>query len=156
MEFEAQHQFEPKDPNFHERVSESFAQQTIMKTIGASLTSCEPGHVHITLPYDKKLCQQHGFIHGGIIATILDSACGYSAFSLMPVDAEVLSIEFKTNLLAPAKGTEFRAIGKVVKSGRTISVAEGSLYAMDIAQRKLIATMNCTLMEVHHHQTKRK
>ncbi len=119
-----------------------------MQTIGASLTTCEPGQVCITLPYDTKLCQQHGFIHGGIVATILDSACGYAAFSLMPTDAEVLSIEFKTNLLAPASGEVFHAMGEVVKTGRTISVAEASLYN---EKEKLIATMNCTLMAVYHH-----
>ena len=154
MKFETQNHFVPKDPNFLNRVTESFALQSIMSTIGASLTSCEPGHVQITLPYDPKLCQQHGFIHGGIVATILDSACGYAAFSLMPEDAEVLSIEFKTNLLAPAKGDAFHAIGKVVKSGRTISVAEASLYAVDNEQQKIIATMHCTLMSVYHHQLK--
>lgn len=154
MKFNLYNKFIPKDPDFQARVTDSFALQSIMQTIGASLTRCEPGQVHITLPYDKKLCQQHGFIHGGIVATILDSACGYAAFSLMPADAEVLSIEFKTNLLAPAKGDVFHALGEVVKSGRSISVAQASLYAVESDQEKLIASMNCTLMAVYHHQAR--
>ena len=154
MKVESQNYFLPKDPEYQQRVSDSFALQSIMHTLGARLTSCKPGQVHITLPYDAKLCQQHGFIHGGIVATILDSACGYAAFSLMPSDAEVLSIEFKTNLLAPAKGEIFHAMGRVIKSGRTISVAEASLYAIDSEQQKMIATMSCTLMAVYHHQPK--
>lgn len=152
MRSRANNKFLPKDPDYQDRVSESFELQRIMHTIGASLSCCQPGHVRITLPYHEKLCQQHGFIHGGIVATILDSACGYAAFSLMPADAEVLSIEFKTNLLAPAKGDVFHAEGEVVKTGRTISVAEACLYAVEKEQEKLIATMNCTLMSVYHHQ----
>lgn len=151
MKFRTNNQFPVKDSDYQTRVTESFNLQTIMQTIGASLTTIQPGQVCITLPYAIKLCQQHGFIHGGIVATILDSACGYAAFSLMQPDAEILSIEFKTNLLAPASGKVFHAMGEVVKSGRTISVAEASLYN---EQEKLIATMNCTLMAVYHHQPK--
>ncbi len=152
--YSEKNKFLPKDPEYFARVKDSFKKQSIMQTLNATLTACEPGHACITLPYKNKLCQQHGFIHGGILATVLDSACGYAAYSLMPADAEVLSIEFKTNLLSPAKGDIFHAFGDVVKFGRNISVAEGSIFAADNDQQKLIATMTCTLMAVYHHQSK--
>lgn len=100
------------------------------------------------MPFDPKLTQQHGFLHAGIVSTVMDSACGYSALSLMPEDAGVLSIEFKVNLLAPAKGREFRFIGQVLKHGRTLSVSEGKAYAIEGDSERLVATMTCTLMAV--------
>ncbi|MBC7601373.1 MAG: PaaI family thioesterase [Ramlibacter sp.] len=140
--------FDPQDTDFANRVRASFARQDAMKTIGASLTKVEPGVVHIELPWSQPLTQQHGFLHAGMVATALDSACGYCAFTLMTVDVAVLTIEYKINLLAPAKGERFRMEGVVVKPGRTISVAEGRAYAIDGGKEKLIATMGCTLMAV--------
>src|SRR6185503_7902077 len=96
-------EFQAQDPNFENRVRESFARQQLMQTLGATLTLVEPGAIEIELPYRIDLTQQHGFLHAGVIASVLDSACGYAAFSLMPADAEVLSVEFKINLLAPAR-----------------------------------------------------
>ena len=96
------------------------------------------------------LTQQHGFIHAGMMATVLDSACGYAGLSVMPLEAGVLSIEFKINLLAPAKGQSFRCEGVVLKPGRTIVVTEGRAYAIDGGQEKLVATMNCTLMALEN------
>ncbi len=138
--------FEPMDPDYAARVRASFARQGAMDTIGATLTAVEAGRVTIELPWAQALTQQHGFLHAGIVATGLDSACGYAAFSLMPADAAVLTIEYKINLLAPAKGERFRMVGEVVKPGRTISVVEGRAWAIDEGREKLIATMNATLM----------
>lgn len=141
-------QFKPKNPEFEKRVSDSFNRQNVMQTVGASLTSIAPGEVVIEFPFDSKLTQQHGFIHAGIVSTVLDSACGYAAFSLMPADAAVLTIEFKINLLSPAQGERFEAIGKVRKPGRNISVTEGEIYAHQGDSKKLIASMVGTMMAV--------
>ena len=141
-------QFEPRDPDFKSRVIQSFAEQAIMQTIGASLLEVAPRRVEIGLPFDRRLTQQDEFIHAGVSATILDSACGYAAFSLMPAEARVLTIEFKINLLAPAAGDRFRALGKVRKPGRSVFVAEGELFAERDGSSKLVATMNATLMAV--------
>jgi uncharacterized protein (TIGR00369 family) len=141
--------FEPKDPDFAARVRASFDRQDAMRTIGATLGSVEPGRVTIEMSWAKALTQQHGFLHAGIVGTALDSACGYAAFSLMPDDAAVLTIEYKLNLLAPAQGQRFRMEGAVVKPGRTITVVEGKAYATGDKGEKLVATMHATLMAVH-------
>ena len=141
-------QFKPKNPEFEKRVSDSFNHQNAMQTVGALLTRVTPGEVVIEFPFDSKLTQQHGFIHAGIVSTVLDSACGYAAFSLMPADAAVLTIEFKINLLSPAQGERFEAIGKVKKPGRNITVTEGEIYAHQGDSRKLVASMVGTMMAV--------
>ena len=110
---------------FEARVRASFARQRVMETLGAVMTRVEPGSVEIVLPYRADLTQQHGFIHAGIAATILDSACGYAAFSLMPADVAVLTVEYKINLLRPAKGERLIARGRVVRSGKTLTVCCG-------------------------------
>ena len=140
--------FEPQDPGFADRVRASFARQAAMATIGASLVSVEPGEVAIELPWAAGLTQQHGFLHAGMVATALDSACGYAGFTLMPAEAGVLTIEYKINLLAPARGERFRMIGTVVKPGRTVTVTEGQAYALENGREKLIATMGATLMTI--------
>lgn len=140
--------FEPQDPAFAERIRSSFLRQGAMGTIGAQLVSVEPGQVVIELDWAQPLTQQHGFLHAGIVATALDSACGYAGSSLMPADAGVLTVEYKVNLLAPAQGQRFRMVGEVVKPGRTISVSEGRAFAIDGGREKLIATMTATLMTV--------
>lgn len=140
--------FEPADAGYAERVRASFARQAAMQTIGASLAGVEPGRVVIELPWQQALTQQHGFLHAGMVATALDSACGYAGFSLMQPDAAVLTIEYKINLLAPAAGERFRMEGLVVKPGRTITVTEGRAYALADGKEKLIATMGATLMAV--------
>ena len=119
-----------------------------MRTLGATLAAVEPGRVEITMPWAEPLTQQHGFLHAGMVATALDSACGYAGFTLMAADAAVLTIEFKINLLAPAQGERFRMVGTVVKPGRTVTVCEGHAYAIDGGREKLVATMGCTLMAV--------
>ena len=132
-----------------ERVRASFAKQRVMATIGATLDAVEPGAVTISMPPNPRLTQQHGYLHAGIIATIADSACGYAALSLMPDDAAVLSIEFKTNLLAPADGERFIARGRVIKPGRTIMVCDATVHAVRKGgEDKLVATMTGTMMVV--------
>ncbi len=140
--------FEPQDPAFAERVRASFGRQQAMHTIGATLAEVAAGRVVIALPWQQALTQQHGFLHAGMVATALDSACGYAASTLMPADAGVLTIEYKINLLAPAQGQTFRMEGLVVKPGRTITVTEGRAYAVDGGREKLIATMGATLMAI--------
>ena len=140
--------FEPPDPDFAARVRASFDRQAAMATIGATLATVEPGRVVIELPWQQALTQQHGFLHAGMVATALDSACGYAGFSLMPLDAAVLTIEYKINLLAPAAGDRFRMEGLVIKPGRTVTVTEGRAYAIADGREKLIATMGATLMAV--------
>ncbi|GAB4196603.1 MAG: PaaI family thioesterase [Wenzhouxiangellaceae bacterium] len=140
--------YQPADPQYEQRVRDSFARQAVMHTLNISLTRVSPGAVELTMPFQQALTQQHGFIHAGVISTILDSACGYAAFSLMPSDAAVLSIEFKVNLLSPAIGERFRARGAVKKAGRTITVTEGELIAVRGEQEKLVATLVGTMMTV--------
>ncbi len=137
---------EPKDPNFQDRVRESFVRQQVMQTIGAKLTLVEPGAIEIELPYRTNLTQQHGFIHAGLIATVLDSACGYAAFSLMPADAAVLSIEFKVNLLSPAKGELIRVRADVKRAGRTVTVCTADAWSVGGGKSKVVATMIATMM----------
>lgn len=140
---------QPADPAFEQRVRASFARQQAMATLGISLGAVEPGRVVLAMAHQASLTQQHGFIHAGIVSTALDSACGYAAFSLMPADAAVLTIEFKVNLLAPARGPRFRFEGLVVKPGRTISVVDGRALQFDTDEKeKLIATMTATVMTV--------
>lgn len=139
---------QPADPAFAERVRASYGRQAAMRTIGAELVAVEPGRVVIELPWAEPLTQQHGFLHAGMVAAALDSACGYAAFSLMAPEAAVLTIEYKINLLAPARGERFRMEGLVIKPGRTVTVAEGRAYAIEGGREKLIATMGCTLMAV--------
>lgn len=141
---------QPHDPQFAERVRASFARQGAMHTLGATVDAVEPGFVAIGLRHRPVLTQQHGFVHAGMIATALDSACGYAAFTLMPPDAAVLTIEFKINLLSPARGPHFRLEGRVTKPGRTISVVDGrALQTLaDGSGEKLIATMTATMMTV--------
>jgi uncharacterized protein (TIGR00369 family) len=140
--------FEPQDPDFAERVRASFASQGAMHTIGATLADIAAGRVVIELAWRQDLTQQHGFLHAGMVATALDSACGYAASTLMPAEAGVLTIEYKINLLAPAQGERFRMEGVVLKPGRTITVTEGRAFALHGGREKLIATMGATLMTI--------
>lgn len=140
----------PADPDFAARVRDSFGRQAVMDTLGARLAAVEAGRVVIEMAHKPQLTQQHGFLHAGIVSTALDSACGYAAFSLMPPDAAVLTIEFKVNLLAPARGPQLRFEGQVAKAGRTISVVEGRAWQHDGAggEPTLVATMTATVMTV--------
>lgn len=140
--------FQPADAAFADRVRDSFARQTVMASLGARIERIDAGEVELAMPYHRGFCQQHGFLHAGTVTTVLDSACGYAAYSLMPADAAVLSIEFKINLLSPAKGEYFRFVGQVVKAGRTITNVRGQAYGNDGGREKLIATMDGTMMTV--------
>ena len=129
-----------------ERVRESFARQAFMTTLGAVLTRVAPGEVEIELPYREDLTQQHGLLHAGVLATMADSACGYAAFTKMPEDHAVLSVEFKQNLLAPARGGRFRATAKVVRSGRTLTVCTAEVIAVERGEETLVAIMQATMI----------
>ncbi|MFL6468451.1 MAG: PaaI family thioesterase [Pyrinomonadaceae bacterium] len=135
----------PNDPNFETRVRESFESQSVMRLIGARLDLVEPGKVEIELNARTDLTQQNGYVHAGIVTTILDSACGYAAYTLMPVNSGVLSVEFKVNLLAPAKGERIRAFAEVKRSGRTLTVCNADAFAIDRDGETLCATMLATL-----------
>lgn len=138
---------DPLNPAFAEEVERSFARQPIMKLIGARLSLVEPGAVEITLPYRVDLAQQDGYVHAGVVTTIADSACGYAAYSLMPAGSEVLSVEFKVNLLRPAQGTTFIARAEVIKTGRTLTVARADVFGIaGNAERQLVATMLGTMI----------
>lgn len=130
------------------QIAESFERQTIMATLGASLVSVEPGKAVIALPYAKHICQQHGFLHAGVVTTIVDSACGYAAFSLMPANSAVLTVEFKVNLMSPAKGERFEAHGRVVKAGRTLTVTQGEVIAYEEGKATTVAIITATMMRL--------
>ncbi|HUQ74151.1 MAG TPA: PaaI family thioesterase [Burkholderiales bacterium] len=132
----------PADPHFAARIRSSFGRQKAMVLIGAALGDIAPGAVEISLPFRDDLTQQKGYVHGGIIGMIADSACGYAAFSLMPADCSLVTVEYKINILAPATRS-LVARGEVVRAGRTLTVARAEVYAQD---RKHVATMQQTLM----------
>ena len=132
----------PADPHFARRVRDSFARQKAMGLIGASLAVVEPGYVEVALPWREDLTQQKGYIHGGIIGMIADTACGYCSFSLMPADCSLVTVEYKINILTPARGS-LVAKGQVVKPGRTLTIARAEVYSED---GKHVATMQQTLM----------
>jgi uncharacterized protein (TIGR00369 family) len=136
---------EARNPSFVDEVRKSFAAQSIMQLIGAELTRVEPGVVEISLPYRKDLTQQDGFLHAGIITTIADSAAGYAAFSLMPPGSSVLSVEFKVNLLRPAKGERFLARAEVIKPGQTLTVVRADVFGLTGNERLLVATLLGTM-----------
>jgi uncharacterized protein (TIGR00369 family) len=145
--------FQPKDPDFQERVRTSFDRQRVMRTLGIEIVRLGPGEIELAMPYDSAFTQQHCFMHAGIITTALDSACGYAAFSLMPAEAAVLTVEFKTNLLAPAKGERFLFRAEVIKPGKTLTVCEARAFALvDKADERMIATMTGTLMALFDRQ----
>ena len=137
-----------RDPHFESRVRASFAKQDFMATIGARLVHVSVGEVTIALPFRTELTQQHGFLHAGVVTSLVDSACGYAALTVMEPGAAVLSVEFKVNLLAPAEGTNFRAIGRVVRSGRTLVVCAGELHAIKNERDTVVALMQGTMMAV--------
>ena len=135
-----------KNPDFRKIATDTFARQRAMRTLGISLTRMEPGEVDLAMAYSPDFTQQNGFVHAGVITARLDNACGIAAFTLMPANCDILTVEFKTNLLAPAKGQRFAFRAAVVKPGRTLTVCEGRAYAEDNGVETLIATMTGTLM----------
>src|SRR5690242_18345687 len=135
----------PRDPGYEARVRESFSRQSHMATLGAEIVFIAPGEVHLAFPFATQFCQQNGFMHAGAIASVADSANGYAAFSLAPPDTDVLAVEFKINLLAPARGDGFLACGRVLRAGRTLTVCQADVYAKG-TERTLIATMLSTII----------
>ncbi|MBI3652995.1 MAG: PaaI family thioesterase [Acidobacteria bacterium] len=141
---------ETPEPNFAAQVRASFARQGLMTNIGACLTSILPGEVEIEVAWREDLTQQQGFVHGAIIAAIVDTACGYAAFTLMPPDVEVVTVEFKINFIAPAIGDKVMARGRVTKAGKTLTVCAGDAFAVQHGKEKLVATLQATMMTVTH------
>jgi len=138
--------FEPRTPRYQARVRDSFDRQGAMAHIGARIERVAPGEVDIAIDFRPELAQQHGFFHGGVVGMIADSAGGYAAFSLMPEDATVLTVEYKLNLMAPADGTRLVARGRVLKPGRTLTVARVDVAVLKDGQETLCATLLQTLM----------
>jgi uncharacterized protein (TIGR00369 family) len=136
----------PKDPAYETRVRESFGRQSHMATLGVSIAFIAPGRVHLTLPFAEGFCQQNGFLHAGAIASLADSANGYAAYTLAPPETDVLAVEFKINLLAPARGDGFVACGEVLRPGRTLIVCRADVFTTGPAERTLIATMLSTII----------
>ena len=139
----------PLNPDFEARVRASFARQAAMTLIGARMVTVEPGRCVIELPSREDLTQQHGFVHGGVVGMIADSAGGYAGFTLMPADASVLTVEYKINMLAPAAGELLVATGEVLKPGRTLSIVRAEVVALQGQKRTRVAAMQQTLMVMH-------
>jgi uncharacterized protein (TIGR00369 family) len=141
-----------QDPAWDARVRESFGRQSHMTTLGVSIVHLAPGEVHLMLPFGPQFCQQNGFMHAGAIASVADSANGYAAYTLAPPETDVLAVEFKINLLAPARGERFLACARVLRPGRTLTVCQADVFATDAAratERTLIATMLSTIIVRH-------
>jgi uncharacterized protein (TIGR00369 family) len=136
----------PKDPAYEARVRESFARQSHMATLGITIAFIAPGEVHLALPFGARFCQQNGFMHAGAIASVADSASGYAASTLAPPDTDVLAVEFKLNLLAPARGEGFIACARVLRAGRTLTVCQADVFTTGAGERTLIATMLSTVI----------
>jgi uncharacterized protein (TIGR00369 family) len=138
--------FEPKNPDYRAVATATFAAQRAMRTLGISIARMEPGEVDLSMAYSPDFTQQNGFVHAGIITAGLDNACGIAAFTLMPPGSDILTVEFKTNLLAPARGQRFTFRATVVKPGRTLTVCEARAFAEQDGAETLVATMTGTLM----------
>ena len=139
---------DPEHADHEERIRTSFAKQGLMRTLGATLGNISPGVVEIALRPAPAISQQHGFIHAGAISAIADTAAGYAALSLMPRGRGVLTTEFKINLVAPAVGDRILARGRVVKAGRTLTLAQTEVFAESGGQQKLVALLTATMMSV--------
>ena len=139
-------QWNARNPDFERTVRESFERQAHMATLNARITRLEPGAVDLTAPYDPRFSQQNGFWHAGAVASLADSANGYAAFSLAPAGTDVLAVEFKINLLAPAEGEAFRAEGRVLRPGRTLTVCRADVFGISGGDSRLVATMLSTII----------
>lgn len=138
--------FEPANPEFEPRVRESYGRQAFMQFLGAALTTVEPGFCVIDLPVREELTQQHGFVHGGVLATLADTVAGYAAFSLMPADAAPLTVEYKLNILRPGAGPLVRATGEVIKPGRTLTIVRADVFNVEDGKQTQCVTSIQTLM----------
>lgn len=145
--------FEPRNPDYRAVATATFERQRAMQTLGISIARMAPGEVDLAMPYAPEFTQQNGFVHAGIITAGLDNACGIAAFTLMPEGSDILTVEFKTNLLAPARGECFLFRGVVVKPGRTLTVCDGRAYAVQDGIETLVATMTGTLMALPRRES---
>lgn len=140
--------FDPENPDFQSAVRESFDRLTLMRTIGATLASVSPGEVEVELPFRDDLTQHHGIMAAAVLTAVVDVACGYAAMTLMPAGDSVVTIEYKANFLAPARGERMVARGRVIRAGRTVTACAGDVVAVDAGQEKLVATLLATMMRV--------
>jgi uncharacterized protein (TIGR00369 family) len=138
--------FRVSNPDFIETVKKSFSKQGLMRYLGATIDVIEPGYVSISMPYSDDLTQQHDYYHAGSLTSIVDSACGYAAYTLMPPNTEVLTIEFKVNFVSPAIGDRVVAHGRVVKPGSTVTVCQGEVIAIQDGREKVCAIMQATML----------
>jgi uncharacterized protein (TIGR00369 family) len=136
----------PQDPGYEARVRESFSRQSHMATLGVEIAFIAPGEVHLAFPFAPQFCQQNGYMHAGAIASVADSANGYAAYTLAPPNTDVLAVEFKINLLAPARGQGFLACGRVVRAGRTLTICQADVFTTGTSERTLIAIMLSTVI----------
>jgi uncharacterized protein (TIGR00369 family) len=127
------------------RIRESFGRQRHMATLGVTIAQIGPGEVHLAMPYDERFCQQNGFLHAGAIASVADSANGYAAYTLAPPDTDVLAVEFKINLLEPARASGFLARARVLRGGRTLSVCQADVFTTE-PDARLVAIMTSTII----------
>ncbi len=142
--------FEPKDIEFETRVRDSFGRQRFMKFIGAELFKVEPAFCEIHIPFDLNLTQQHGYFHAGIVGTLADNAAGYAAFSLMDRHSSILTVEFKLNLIAPAKGEILIGRSQVLKYCKTLTVCRSDVFIVKDGKEKLCAASQSTLIELQN------
>ena len=141
-------QFTPSNPDFEKRVRDSFSRQPFMTFIGAFLVEVAPGFCEIRVGYKKELCQQHGYFHAGVVGTLADNSAGYAAFSLMPADSSILTVEYKLNLVAPGDGDFLVGRAQVIKPGHSLTICRSEVFAVKKGIEKLCATSLVTLMEM--------
>ena len=144
----------PLDPDVEQRVRASFARQGLINTLNGKIAHIGLGELHIEAPFDERFTQQDNFLHAGIVTALVDSACGYAAYTLMPADSRVLTVEFKVNFIAPAQGERFRAEGHVIKPGKTLTVCEGKFFTLQASQTLLVAVMQATMICIRDDQPK--
>lgn len=141
-------QFTPLDFDFEKKVRDSFSRQAFMGLMGARLVEVRPGYCEIHVGYKKELSQQHGFFHAGVIGTIADNSAGYAAYSLMPADSSILTVEYKLNLVAPGDGALLVGRAQVIKPGHTLTICRSEVFVIKNGVEKLCATSLVTLMEM--------
>lgn len=146
--------FTPRDPNYQQKVTDSFQRQEFMKHLGAKLGTVAPGYCEISVPYQKSLTQQHGYFHAGVISSLADNAAGYAAFSLMEASSSIVTVEFKINLLAPGKGEHLIAKASVIKSGRTLTICRVDVFNVNEGAESLCAAAQATLMQLQNKEDK--
>lgn len=140
--------FQVRNPSYEAEARAGFAAQAMMRELGVEVDSIAPGTVTLSMPFDTRFTQQHGFLHGAVPSAVLDTACGFAAYTLMPPGSGVLTVEYKVSMLSPARGERFRFTGRVVKPGRTLIFTEGEAFAIAGGVEKRISTLTATMMTV--------